>query len=115
MEKGQEHYKIYRKSVNTQKFIEYLRELRQHSGEEKICLFMDNLSSHKNDDAKKAMREMGFRWVWSVPYSPQYNPIELVFSKIKDKFKRLRAQKLVGIRQESHEALVDLALKAVRK
>ena len=39
----------------------------------------------------------------------------MVFSKIKQVFKGLRAQKLVGLRQESHEALVAFAVKAVRK
>ena len=46
MEKGQEHYKIYKKSVNTEKFVEYLKELRQFTADEKVCIFMDNIKSH---------------------------------------------------------------------
>ena len=61
------------------------------------------------------MKKLGFRWAWSPPYSPEYNPIELVFSKVKNKFKRLRSQKVVGVRQDSHEALIEMAVKAVRK
>ena len=110
-ENGQEHYKIYPKSVNTERFIEYLRELRLRTGHEKVALFMDNLSSHTAEDTKKAMRELEFRWIFNVPYSPEYNPIELTFSMLKRNFKALRAQKLLGVRQESHEALVHLAVK----
>ena len=50
---------------------------------------MDNLPVHTSDEAKKTMRELGFRWIFNVPYSPQYNPIEMVFSKVKQRFKRL--------------------------
>ena len=90
-ENGREHFHVYPKSVNTAKFIEWLHELRQLSGDDKICLFLDNLSSHTCDESKAAMRELGFRWCFNVPYSPEWNPIELVFSKLKHTFKVLRA------------------------
>ena len=40
---GQEHYRIFPKSVNKEKFHEYLTELCTLNGTDKICLFMDNL------------------------------------------------------------------------
>ena len=52
------------------------------------------------------MRERGFRWVYNVPYSPDYNPIEMVFAQIKAYFKALRAKKFMGLIQDSHEAVV---------
>ena len=58
---------------------------------------MDNLSSHTSERSKQAMRDRGFRWVYNVPYSPEYNPIEFVFSQIKRTFKTLRAKKLTGL------------------
>ena len=61
------------------------------------------------------MKELGFRIVFNVPYSPEYNPIELTFSKLKHKFRALRAQKLVGLRQETHEALVKMAWESIKK
>ena len=54
-EKGQEHYKIFKDSVNIVKFKQYLQELRARNGDEKIALFMDNLSAHKSDKSKKEM------------------------------------------------------------
>ena len=101
-DKGREHYRVFLKSVNAPKFIEWLRELRAHSGDDKVALFMDNLGSHRADDSKEAMRELGFRWIYNVAYSPEYNPIELTFSQLKKNFRTLRAQKLVGLRQEAH-------------
>ena len=93
------------------KFKEWLRNLREQNGDDKILLFMDQLNVHRSDDSKEIYRELGFRWCFNVAYSPQYNPIELTFSMLKRNFKALRAQKLLGVRQESHEALVHLAVK----
>ena len=41
-------------------------------------------------------REAGFRFIYNVPYSPEYNPIEFVFSMVKRNFRTLRARKLTG-------------------
>ena len=49
---------------------------------------------------------MKFRSIFNVPYSPEYNPIELIFSPFKAKFKAFRARKLMGLTNESHEQLV---------
>ena len=61
------------------------------------------------------MRELGFKWIFSVSYSPEYNPIELTFSKVKREFKRLRAKKLTGLIQDDHDALIKKAVRSVRK
>ena len=58
---------------------------------------MDNLSAHKSDKSKQEMTRLGFRHIFNVPYSPEYNPIEFVFSKVKQKFRSLRAKKIAGI------------------
>ena len=47
-EKGQEHYQVYENSVNVQKFKQYLQELQARNVDEKIALFMDNLSAHRS-------------------------------------------------------------------
>ena len=96
-EKGVEYFQIFEKSVNSQKYAEWLAGLKQVTGEDKVCLFMDNLGAHKCIPSKRAMRRHKFRWVLNVPYSPQWNPIELVFSQLKAKFKALRARKVLGL------------------
>ena len=96
-ERGQEHYKIFELSVNIPRFKEYLQELRQANEDEKICIFMDNLSTHTSKKAKAEMSRLGFKAIYNVPYQPYLNPIEFSFSKFKAKFKSLRAMKLVGV------------------
>ena len=114
-EKGQEHYRIFENSVNIQKFKQYLQELRDLNGEDKIALFMDNLSAHRSEKSKVEMARLGFRCIFNVPYSPEYNPIEFVFSKVKQRFRALRARKMAGVIQDEHEAMVRQAVENVRK
>ena len=82
-EKGQEFYMLFEKSVNVEKFKEYLVKLREKNGNDKICIFMDNLTAHTSNKSKDKMRELGFRWIFNVAYSPDFNPIEFTFSKVK--------------------------------
>ena len=96
-EKGQELYMLFPKSVNIEKFQEYLTKLRAENGDAKICIFMDNLSVHTSNKSKDTMRQLGFRWIFNVPYEPDFNPIEFTFSKVKQKFRCLRAQMITGV------------------
>ena len=45
----------------------------------------------------------------------RYNPIELAFSQFKRAFRVLRARKLMGLTQESHEELVKQAWRGLKK
>ena len=96
-ENGVEHFRVFELSVNVDKFIEYLDGVKSANPDDKICLFMDNLSAHTSERSKAAMRERGFRYIYNVPYSPDYNPIEFVFSMVKRNFRTLRARKLTGL------------------
>ena len=69
-ENGLEHHMIFKRSVDADKFKEYIQALRHANPEDKICLFMDNLSAHTCDKSKDAMRSAGFRWIFNLPYEP---------------------------------------------
>ena len=114
-ERGQEHYKVFERSVDTKKFKAYLQELKATTGDAKVALFMDNLAVHRSDKVKAEMTRLGFRVIWNVPYEPEYNPIEFTFSKVKQRFRALRAKKLAGVIQDGHEAMVRQAILSVRK
>ena len=114
-ENRQEHFKVFDDSVNVAKFKAYLKELRERNGEEKIALFLDNLSAHRSEKSKAEAARLGFRFIFNVPYSPEYNPIEFVFSKVKNTFRRLRARKIAGLIQDGHRAMIRQAVQSVRK
>jgi transposase len=56
----------------------------------------DNLSSHKNPAVRAAIRKTGARLLFLPPYSPDLNPIEQVFAKLKHLLRKAA--------ERSHEA-----------
>ncbi len=46
-------------------------------------VIMDNLSSHKSPKAERTIRSKGAWLLFLPPYSPDLNPIEMAFSKLK--------------------------------
>ena len=51
-------------------------------------MVLDNLSAHKSEAARTAVEAAGGRLLFLPAYSPDFNPIELAFAKVKA---RLRA------------------------
>jgi len=46
-------------------------------------VILDNLSSHKTPRAAQALHDVGAWFLFLPPYSPDLNPIEMAFSKLK--------------------------------
>ena len=74
-------------SVNILKFKEYLDELRRIYFFDDICIYMDNLSVHRSREIRDRMDDLYFGYVYGPPYSPDFNPIESVFSIFKRSMK----------------------------
>ena len=89
--------------------------MRAANGNDKICLFMDNLGVHISPRSKTEMRRLKFRFVYNLAYRPDLNPIEFVFSQFKRNFKALRARKLIGELNISHEGLIVKAVEQLKK
>lgn len=44
---------------------------------------LDNLAAHKDADALQAIRDAGATVIFLPPYSPEFNPIEMAWAKLK--------------------------------
>jgi transposase len=55
-------------------------------------VILDNLSSHKSERAKAILKERGAWFVFLPPYSPDLNPIEMAFAKLKAHLRRVKAR-----------------------
>jgi transposase len=55
-------------------------------------LVIDNLSAHKNAEARAALEARGVQVVFLPPYSADYNPIELCWSKVKQALRSAKAR-----------------------
>ena len=58
---------------------------------------MDNLSSHKGRAVRAAIREAGAHLLLLPPYSPDLNPIEQVFAKIKHLLRKAEQRTLEAV------------------
>ncbi len=55
-------------------------------------VILDNLSSHKCPGAAQTLREIGAWFLFLPPYSPDLNPIEMAFSKLKALIRKAAAR-----------------------
>jgi transposase len=69
---------------------------------------LDNLSSHKSSAAIAAVEAVGAKMVYLPPYSPDLNPIENVFSKLKQLIRGLRPHGWSQIIQSAKQALLHV-------
>jgi len=60
---------------------------------------MDNLGSHKGLAVRRAIRQAGAKLFFLPPYSPDLNPIELMFAKLKALFRKADARTMKATRQ----------------
>ena len=51
-------------------------------------VIVDNLSSHKSEKARLAIEAKGAELIFLPPYSPDLNPIEMAFSKLKARLRK---------------------------
>ena len=54
--------------------------------DKKLVLILDNAKIHKTQEVKETLIGTGFKVLFLLPYTPQFNPIELTFNVIKRRF-----------------------------
>lgn len=55
-------------------------------------VILDNLASHKSEKAQAILKERGAWFLFLPPYSPDLNPIEMAFAKLKAHLRRIGAR-----------------------
>lgn len=69
--------------INGQLFLAYVEQFLVPTLDKGDIVIMDNLGSHKGQAVRQAIRGCGARLLFLPPYSPDLNPIEQVFAKLK--------------------------------
>src|SRR5262245_51983987 len=76
---------------------------------------MDNLSSHKRARVREAIEAAGGRLLYLPPYSPDLNPIEQVFAKLKALVRKAGKRTVDELWQFLGQALDAFSLEVCRK
>ena len=69
-------------------------------------VILDNLAVHKQPEVRTAIEQAGARLRFLPPYSPDFNPIEQVFAKLKAFLRALRPR--------TFERVLELVAKGLR-
>ena len=69
--------------INGQSFTAWVEQFLVPTLKPGDIVVMDNLGSHKGAAVRQAIRAAGARLLFLPPYSPDLNPIEQVFAKLK--------------------------------
>lgn len=71
---------------------------------------MDNLAAHKVKGVKEAIEAVGARLIYQPPYSPDLNPIEKCWSKVKHILRSIGARTKESLHQAMAQALDRVTL-----
>ena len=93
-------------AVNADAFEAFVEQVLTPALRPGDVVVLDNLSSHKRRRTRELIEAAGATLVFLPPYSPDFNPIELVFSKIKQLLRSLacRTQKTLW---ETMQSVLD--------
>ena len=69
--------------INGETFLAYVEQVLVPTFKPGDIVVIDNLGSHKSKALRRAIRAAGAKLFFLPPYSPDLNPIEQVFAKLK--------------------------------
>jgi transposase len=92
-------------SSDTDSFGRYMREVLAPTLKRGQIVLMDNLSVHTSGWVRELIEQRGCL-LWLLPsYSPDLNPIEEAFSKVKELLRRAKARTLEALFEATAQAL----------
>lgn len=72
-------------------------------------LLMDNLSAHKSDQALRLLEARGVQLIFLPPYSPDLNPIEKGWAKVKAALRAAKARTWKDLVKALRKALLSIS------
>ena len=79
-------------SVDTLVFNAYCQQVLRPTLKAGEVIVLDNLGAHRASRIEEITAECGARVIWLPPYSPDFSPIELMWSKVKAYLKKVKAR-----------------------
>jgi len=83
---------IFSGAVNRERFKEYLKDYLIPTLKAGDIVIVDNLRCHKGDGIIELVASVGASIIYLPPYSPDFNPIEQMWSKIKAYLRMVKAR-----------------------
>lgn len=84
--------KFFSGAMNGSMFLDYIQHELAPSLHVGDLVIMDNLRCHKVKGVKEAIQQSGAQLLYLPPYSPDFNPIEMMWSKLKAILRKVKAR-----------------------
>ena len=83
--------------MNGPAFLAYIEQFLVPTLEPGDIVIMDNLPAHKVRGVRSAIEAVGAKLMYLPPYSPDLNPIEMMFSKLKALLRKASERTIEGL------------------
>lgn len=88
---------VIKGAMNGPAFATYISQVLVPEIEPGTVVVLDNLATHYNKEAAAALKAHGCWLLFLPPYSPDLNPIEMAFSKLKAHLRRIGARSFTAV------------------
>jgi transposase len=99
--------KVYDRPINAASFEEWVEKCLVPTLAPGDIVVMDNLSSHKGPRVEELIKAAGAELRYLPPYSPDMNPIEKAYSKLKAYLRKIAERTVAGL-MSALEACADI-------
>jgi len=100
----------YKGTLNGSLFLAYIKECLAPTLNDGDIVIMDNASPHKVKGVVEAIEERGAYVLWLPTYSPDLNPVEQLWSKLKAHLRKAKARSLDALYIALKDALDLISL-----
>jgi transposase len=83
---------VFDGTLNKELFSAYIKQNLSPSWNEDDILLLDNCSVHRSKLVTETLKACGIKSLFLPPYSPDFNPIELLWAKIKSVLRKVKAR-----------------------
>lgn len=111
---GETVHTTFSGAVNGEKFQEYLRDHLYATLKPGDIVIMDNLRAHKVQGVQEIIESVGACIVYLPPYSPDLNPIEQMWSKIKAFLRAVKARSVEALLSAIPQAFNTVSVDDIR-
>jgi transposase len=101
-------------AVDSKAFESYIEHFLAPTLERGQIVVMDNLSSHKSKRVQQPIEDAGCELLFLPPYSPDMNPIEEAFSKVKGILRKVGARTREALVEATGHALDAITAEDIR-
>lgn len=107
---GETVHTHFQGALTGERFLSYVQEQLVPHLRKGDVVIMDNLRSHKVSGVREAIESAGAFVLYLPPYSPDFNPIEMLWSKLKAFLRKEKARSLTVLENAIPRAFESIDL-----